>query len=99
MKLQEECGVTSISLENAIQLLEAYGTPRRIDLSDDPEDGNIVTVYWPNAFHFKFTGFSWGYGGTGPHGLDQFFQMCGIVCGMETIMSWPQKGFSKTIDV
>lgn len=98
MNLQEECGVTAISLENAAALIKEHGTPRRIDLSDDPEDGNSVTAYWRDGMHFKFTGFSWGYGGTGPHGLEQFFQMCGVLCGMQTIMSWPQKGFSKTIE-
>ena len=98
MKLQEECGTTSISLENAKIIIAAYGSPRRVELSDDPEEGNTVVAYWSNGFHFAFTGFSWGYGGTGPHGLEQFFQMCGIVCGMSAIITWPQKGFSKTIE-
>ena len=98
MKLQEECGTTAISLENAAQLIAENGSPIRLDLADEPEEGNTVTAYWRNGMHFKFTGFSWGYGGTGPHGLERLFEMCGIVCGMSAIITWPQKGFSKTIE-
>lgn len=61
MMLQEECGTTSISLENAEVIFKEHGIPRRLDLLDDPEEGHTVVAYWSDGFHFRFTGFSWGY--------------------------------------
>jgi hypothetical protein len=97
LQLEEEGGVTSVSLSNAAKLIAAYGKPVQVVLEDDPKDGHTVTAFWPGERSFKFTGFSWGYGGTGPHGLERFFEMAGIVCGIKTIMSWPEKGLKKTI--
>ncbi|HLD91291.1 MAG TPA: hypothetical protein VI911_09800 [Patescibacteria group bacterium] len=91
MKLEPECGVTSISLRNAETLLWAYGTPAEITLSyHEQADWFRVTVTWTELIHI-FTGFSWGYLGTGPHGLEAFFKMVGVETGLNEIASWPDE--------
>lgn len=81
LNLEEEGGVTAISLRNAQKLLEAYGKPSRVDLyhGADPEYfGHLVDAWWPSGERFTFSGFSWGYGGEGPHGLAKFAEMIGL---------------------
>lgn len=78
--LQDECGVTRVSLENAYQLLHLHGVPYSIDLIRELNEWNVV-VKWmvaPSAVSHKFTGFSWGYRGEGPNGLLTFMESLGL---------------------
>lgn len=88
MKIQEECGVTDISLSNARSLIAKYGVPDRIRL----HGSNIVTVTWPHqglsdTLVWDFNGFSWGYSGQGPHGLVEFLNLCGINISIQEVAS------------
>lgn len=96
MKIQEECGVTDISESNADFLIGKYGIPDRIRLHNHPENGYTVTVTWPHqgladTLVWDFTGFSWGYGGTGPHGLVRFLNRCGIDISIQEVASMDQE--------
>lgn len=79
MKLKPEGGVTQISLENAQQIIEEKGPPDLIQLINEGENTaeHMVVATW-GEFSHTFTGFSWGYGGEGPHGLAKFFRMVGL---------------------
>lgn len=82
--LVAECGVTGVSLQNASYLLMLYGEPMRLDFSADKYKGDyFVTGKWKNGPSWMFSGFSWGYGGTGPHGLQRFFDMIGPVLDLK----------------
>lgn len=87
MNLEPECGVTKVSLKNAFTLLVHNGRPDRIELAlvvEDPVGGALkyhTTVEWFVPAHknrvgemrwHTFTGFSWGFHGTGPSGLQSF---------------------------
>ena len=74
--MKEECGITENSLENARELIDRLGVPNKVTLNyiKDPWD-YIVKAEW-DTFTFEFSGFSWGYGGTAPHGLDLFITWC-----------------------
>lgn len=80
-KLEEEGGITAVSLNNARKLIAILGKPKRVALrrSEDPHFPDyLVDVKWPSGAHFTFSGFSWGYGGEGPHGLATFAEMIGL---------------------
>jgi hypothetical protein len=80
-KLQVECGTTAISLENADLLIRQYGVPEFIELVMGYRQDNYgVLAVWDCTMHI-FTGFSWGYGGEGPRGLQEFFQVCNVFPG------------------
>jgi len=98
IELKEEAGITNHSLFNAKVLTLAHGPVKHVYLYGDSQHCDYLTsVTFSDGTHFDLTGFSWGYGGTGPHGLERFFEMAGIVCGIKSIMSWPEKGLKKTI--
>lgn len=78
-KLQVECGTTQISLENAMFLMEQYGIPHTVTLINGGNETDAdygVLAIWDGVMHL-FTGFSWGYSGEGPRGLDIFLKACG----------------------
>lgn len=100
MKLEQECGVTRISLANGEQLRRSYGSPVRVDLQwyqPSPEHApeqrvvgyyQIPSVRYP-FFRHTFTGFSWGYGGEGPHGLARWCRDNGIPLDIHKIAAMP----------
>lgn len=81
MKLEEEGGITDISLKNAEKLIAKYGKPGQLFFTGDRKKCDYyVTVFWDvqgRIVKFIFSGFAWGYKGTGPHGFFRFLQMCG----------------------
>jgi hypothetical protein len=79
MRLKPEGGVTQISLENALQLIEEKGPPDLVQLINEGKNTSehAVVATWGDFSH-TFTGFSWGYGGEGPNGLAKFFRMVGL---------------------
>jgi len=93
--LLPEGGVTTISLHNAHVLIHEYGLPERVELFQDPKDGHLVEMWWSDIHADRLTGFSWGYGGEGPRGLEQFFKMLNFSppIGIHQIGLWPQNGF------
>ena len=90
MKLEQECGVTQISLKNAKKLVQRYGLPAFIHLFYDKKDWTCVQIVWTDhpAISHIFTGFSWGYGGEGPRGLKKLFDLLKIDIGMGQISQW-----------
>ena len=77
--MKEECGVTEISLDNAKELLAQHGEVDHIYLTADTKKGDyFVQCYWVDGHQHTFSGFSWGYGGTGCVGLDRFLVMLGV---------------------
>ena len=91
MELQNEGGVTAISIANAKRLLDVLGKPERLELTYTDEDWYRVTAVWPLGRNHTFTGFSWGYNGEGPRGLEIFCRMCGIKVDLPEISRWPMK--------
>jgi hypothetical protein len=82
-ELPQECGVTSISLENAYWLLTNLSVPTHIVLVEEPNEWYVDATWIGEKFDEKtlthrFSGFSWGYGGEGPHGLKVFLDACGF---------------------
>jgi len=100
MKLQTEGGVTRISLDNAKVLIAGYGLPDSVELYQ-AECECIVEATWsvtpqrPEPVIHEFSGFSWGYGGEGPHGLFKFLGMLNmrIPLSMDAIGRMPQENF------
>lgn len=89
LKLHEEAGITSDSLSNAQELVRAYGRPLRLEFvsqTKGPDWGYFVTAVWdqPASVAHKFSGFAWGYGGTGPRGLDEFLELVGAPGGLDS---------------
>jgi hypothetical protein len=77
--LQPEGGITQISLQNADLLLREAGNPTYIELKKIGDE-YLVLAKWPGLIHM-FTGFSWGYGGEGPSGLNTFLRACDVFPG------------------
>ena len=113
MILQLEDGTTETSMENAKKLVAQYNRPSYVRLRIHRERGNVldhadVTEYevitkWTGTSlldkDWTFTGFGWGYTGTGPHGLLQFFEMIGLFdFDMRSIASWSQDHLDITLD-
>ncbi len=76
-KITPEGGDTFASLDNAKRLVSLWGNqPTMLTFYADTSKGDYyLTVWWGLAKTFTFSGFSWGYSGTGPRGLDQFLAM------------------------
>lgn len=72
----EEGGVTRWSLHNARALISRHGLPERVALLTDDRGEWVIEAHWPGLTH-RFLGFSWGYSGEGPRGLEEFFGMLG----------------------
>lgn len=92
-QLQEECGVTNISLENAELLIREHGLPDCLRMYWDEQDWYCTRADWsePRQVHI-FTGFAWGYVGAGPHGLHELFQLVGLDVSLEEISGWASGG-------
>lgn len=70
-KLQKECGVTRISLENLALLAPLHG-PVRFIMHYAPSGTTVedkTLVVFQDGYRHTATGFACGYGGEGPHGL------------------------------
>jgi len=70
-KLQQECGVTRISLENLALIVPLHG-PVRFILHSAPagtNDEHSTLIAFQDGYIHRATGFASGYGGEGPHGL------------------------------
>lgn len=95
-RLQQECGVTRISLQNGRVLQEEHGFPCWVRLlgGHDPLSGNdpAVEVGYPDGHHHRFTGFAFGYGGEGPHGLATWAAANRVPLTVETIQALPFRG-------
>lgn len=98
MNLKAEGGVTQISIENAATLIDELGLPDTVQLVNEGENTAEHSVFatWSNPdgtdVTHKFTGFSWGYRGEGPHGLTAFFEQVGLSDRVpdEIVFSLPQ---------
>ncbi len=79
MTLESEAGITESSLHNARLLIEQHGLPVELYFkADKPHVYYVVEAKWSDGTVFVFTGFGWGYSGTGPAGLAQFLEMAQI---------------------
>jgi hypothetical protein len=103
----EEGGITEASLHNLHLLIDRHGTPVILVLENHPMDGAVINALWTvdaegRGPTFRFTGFSWGYGGTGPTALFHALRwlMGDRAPSMEEIARWPMEGeFKKTFSV
>ena len=94
--LQVEGGVTALSLHNAKVLIERFGLPDSVELFRSPIHGHALRALWftrregwaERGPEWTFTGFPWGYGGEGPHGLETFFEMLNLPIGIREIAGW-----------
>lgn len=99
--LQEEGGITQVSLENAKTLMKRYPRIIKIVLYIDKNE-HLVDVVFADMFEsytHAFSGFSWGYIGEGPRGLKTFLKMANIDVSREEIASWSQSVFYKEFDL
>ena len=81
--LEEECGVTSISLKRVTYFKQQGWKPFKIQIQGS-NTADVKTDVWfrderkNKDIFFSFTGFSIGYGGTGPRGFQEFLNMFDI---------------------
>ena len=95
--MKPEGGVTDISLENARELLGQYGRPTQVRCYQKGWETYVDTT-WVDGVTHTFSGFSWGYGGRGPHGLAEFFQMIGLDdIALEDLAGWPTEDFKDEV--
>lgn len=73
-----EAGITEHSLHNARIILHECGLAFRINMiqTDHGQEHYVIADFARGHTHV-FTGFSWGYAGTGPHGLLTFLHNIG----------------------
>jgi len=81
--LEDECEVTQISLKKAMYFKQEGYKPFKIYISgSDTMDVKVDMWFYDDKTDqdgfFSFTGFSIGYGGTGPRGLEEFLKMFNI---------------------
>lgn len=95
-KLEEECGVTDISLHNASFLINKYGMPSKIELMREGHE-QLVKATFKEYGDYIFTGFSWGYGGEGPHGLMKFLRECKFDVHIADIIALDSNNPQRTI--
>ena len=65
-------------------------------LLSGPRDDYLVEIHTDNGL-FYLSGFSWGYSGTGPHGLLWLFDKLGIPFSIKEIFGWKQSGIYKIL--
>ena len=86
--MEKEGGVTDISMKNMYSIIAEFGKPIKITLSYNETDWYCTTGTWLvngiECYH-TFTGFSWGYMGTGTIGLQLFFERCGLMISPKEI--------------
>jgi hypothetical protein len=91
IKIPKETGSTRVSLENAALLLVRYGLPAELGV-ENVRDEFVVWAHWPpRVMTYSFQGFSWGYSGEGPRGLESLFKMVGMEpsVSFDQILKWP----------
>lgn len=91
-KLQEECGVTRVSLENARFLAEERGRPVSVELRRGTGTGGFLDAYrviarYTDGSSHEFSGFGWSYGGEGPNGLADFLRDSKIPLAREDVFA------------
>ncbi len=97
--LETEGGITEISLQNARTLIARHGLPDEVEIYQaqlPPNSGeHLVEARWRDGTRHTFSGFSWGYRGEGPRGLETFFALLGCVplVSLRQIARWPQERF------
>ena len=74
--LQVEGGITQVSLENAQLLFKQYGVPQEVELINKNSEYDVLVSWCNPSYTHLFTGFSWGYCGEGPRGLDILLDAC-----------------------
>ena len=97
-KLEEECGVTMVSIRNADTICEILGAPDNVLLvsGGDTTRHEVVAVWDEGAdgaeYVHTFTGFGWGYSGAGAQGLKKFATLIGLgkLLNMALISVLPQ---------
>lgn len=67
-KLEEEGGITQISLRNIEKLRSVHGSVRAIE-HDNYSEEQCTNIIFADGHVHRATGFSCGYRGEGPHGL------------------------------
>jgi hypothetical protein len=72
-EMEEEGGISEVSLRNLHVLLKKYGQPRCVEI----RLGEVVLVTW-DAGCYLATGFAVGYMGYGPHSLALFGSEAGF---------------------
>ncbi len=77
--LEDEGGITAISLANAKKLVDRFCPPGQLYFEANQKQGEYnVTAFWPHNQYWIFSGFGWGYFGTGRSGFVEFLQLCGL---------------------
>lgn len=106
--LEEEGGVTNISLRNVEKLVEYHGKVRCIEHSTYDED--TTTFYFQDGTKFQASGFAIGYLGEGPAGLEIVIKkyLSRTDISMMTLSCWkknriylvlPGQGLNKAITI
>ncbi len=78
LKLEKEGGITEGSRRNARRLIQQRGFPIIVKFRGTETTNHHVYFIWPGGLSFIFTGFAWGYGGTGPRGLYHTLLLIGM---------------------
>lgn len=97
----EEDSSTRRSVANAKAMLVDRGVPDTVRLWYHPRLWYRVEAEWKKPhFRHEFEGFSWGYTGEGPHGLQVFLQAIGVpVTITKSISNWtPMFGGAQPVD-
>lgn len=86
----KETGATRDSLANARELIIKYGLPDTVTAITTSVDW-YVQAKWSDGLLYIFEGFSWGYRGEGPRGMESFFGMIGMdpPIAFSEIEKWP----------
>jgi len=84
--MTDESGVTDHSLHNARVLISKYGIPTHIELVWDDDKWCLVKAEFRGYGEHVFTGFGWGYSGTGAVGLKRFLRLCKFNVKIDEIM-------------
>ena len=83
--IQEECGDSRISLDNAEVLMVKYGLPHRMKLKYDSNEWFKVEAEFDGYGTHTFTGLSWGYTGEGCRAFLNLMRACGFDLDMDYV--------------
>lgn len=82
-------GITADSRKFAGKILERITEPEARDIILTRKMGRYtVFVYFKDSHELHLSGFNWGYGGEGPHGLLWLFEKLGVPLTIEDISRW-----------
>jgi len=77
--LVESC-TTDLSSRNIATIMQEMRRPAiSVELGVYGPGIQLVYFQWSGFECYTATGFSWGYGGTGPHGLAKALVVCGLI--------------------